>query len=305
MSLSRHIQTADLLKNIRGKISEELKTLILARGNDWYTCNPDETARIKQNLTEFGIPCTADLLQKIIKNTILHYYEKLLPLCGEPKYYYEFLKERVDLQEATLMLQESTSTGKGILIAISHFGAVEFLAPALAMQTLPLNTVLRFTTEQFSRMAHKQAEALYQSGFFGPIRFIEIGKPGTVTALEMAAVLRRKEFLVSVFDEKTEYSKPVSLLGKQVYGGAGLDRLVAFANTPVDIFTAFMVRCEQDHYKLVLHKIDQPTDNLIQQMYNHLESMVRKYCEQWYFLHEEIPFVETNTTDAISTPGTH
>ncbi|NLD99333.1 MAG: hypothetical protein GX640_05615, partial [Fibrobacter sp.] len=199
--------------------------------------------------------------------------------------------EHIDYQDALAQLNESILNQRGILLAISHFGAVEFLTPGLASFKLPLNTVLRFTSEQFSRIAEERAKTLQTSGLFGPIRFIEIGKPGTSIALEMAAALRRKEILISVFDERTDYSKPVTLFGKQVSGGAGLDKLIAFANVPVDVYTAFMIRLENDRYQLKLNKINTEDKNIIQQMYNNLQNIISSHCEQWYFLHEEIPFI--------------
>ena len=135
------------------------------------------------------------------------------------------------------------------------------------------------------------AAARWPAWVFGPIRFIEIGKPGTSIALEMAAALRRKEILISVFDERTDYSKPVTLFGKQVSGGAGLDKLIAFANVPVDVYTAFMIRLENYRYQLKLNKINTEDKNIIQQMYNNLQNIISSHCEQWYFLHEEIPFI--------------
>jgi hypothetical protein len=53
-----------------------------------------------------------------------------------------------------------------------------------------------------------------------------------------------------------------------------------------------MVRLENDQYKLQLEKIDLTSKDILQQMYNSLKAIVENHCEQWYFLHEEIPFVD-------------
>jgi hypothetical protein len=278
MSLSKYIQSPELLKNIPGKQPSELKSIIIDKGLQWYSENPDESKLIENNLSVLGIPSTAAFVDKIKLNIILHYYEKLLPLCGGAEFYSKFLKEHIDCSQALIQINQSMSESRGILLAIAHFGAVEFLTPSLAGYKLPLNTVLRFTTEQFSKIAHERAEELQKSGLFGSINFIEIGKPGTSIALEMAAALRRKQILVSVFDEKTEYSKPVTLLDKKVYGGAGLDRLIKFAGAPIDVYTAFMVRLENDQYKLQLEKIDLTSKDILKQMYNSLKAIVENNC---------------------------
>ncbi|HEX3019645.1 MAG TPA: lysophospholipid acyltransferase family protein [Chitinispirillaceae bacterium] len=292
MNLSKYIQSPDLLGSISGKSTSELKSAILDKGNRWYSSNPEESTLIESNLKKLGLPFSPQIIENIRYNVILHYYEKLLPLSGSPKFYFDFLQTHVDSRNACEQIKNSISAGKGVLLAIAHFGAVEFLAPSLACSKLPLNVVLRFSTEQFSRIAHERAQLLENTGLFGPIRFIEIGKPGTSAALEMAAALRKKEILISVFDEKTEYSKPVNLFGKKVYGGAGLDKLVYFTNTPMDVCTAFMIRENDDRYQLKIEPVDHSKANVIQQMYDQLQTMVSKHGEQWYFVHEEIPFLE-------------
>ena len=137
------------------------------------------------------IPFTAELVEKIKINVILHYYEKLLPLCGGGLL--PLISEKhVDCSDAAGILRKSIESGNGILLTIAHFGAVEFLVPSLSTYKVPLNAALRFTTEQFSRMAAQRSRHMEESGLFGPIKFIEIGKPGTAAALEMAAAIRRK-----------------------------------------------------------------------------------------------------------------
>lgn len=291
MSLSKYIQSPDLLMSIPGKKTFELKSTILEKGLQWYNAHPDEAELIRNNLQMLELPCDNQILENTKKNIILHYFEKLLPLCGGPQFYFDFLRSNIDFEDSIRQLEKTISKGNGVLLAIAHFGAVEFLAPLISSFKLPLNVVLRFTTEQFSRIAHERAKTLEMSGLFGHINFIEIGKPGSSTALDMAAALRRKEILISVFDEKTDYSKPVNLFGRKVYGGAGLDRLIQFANVPVDVFNAFVIREENDRYRLDLKTIDLSGKNMIQQMYDNLSSHIIDITEQWYFLHEEIPFL--------------
>jgi lauroyl/myristoyl acyltransferase len=291
MSLSKYIQSPEILNNIFGKKPEALQEAILKKGWEWYADHPGETALIQKNLLSLGFPVSDDLVFNIQMHVIFHYYEKLLPLCGTPQWYHSFIKERVDSREAVNTLSDARKN-QGILIAVAHFGAVEFLAPALALHMLPIHSVLRFSTERFSESAKKYVQSMEATGLFGPIRFIEIGKLGTMVALEMAAVLRNREILISVFDEETEYSIPVELFGKQVLGGAGLDRLLRFTNAPVSAFNAFVTRTGNGRYALTLLPIDLSLPDPVQSMFKNLERMVKQNPEQWYFLHEEIPFVQ-------------
>ena len=82
------------------------------------------------------------------------------------------------------------------------------------------------------------------------------------------------------------------LFGKTVKGGSGLDKILRFTNTPVAVFNAFMVRGEGQRYQLHLMQIDPEDTDLIQTMYKNLELIVSENVAQWYFLHEEIPFIE-------------
>jgi lauroyl/myristoyl acyltransferase len=199
-----------------------------------------------------------------------------------------FLAENVVVADGDIEgLRAAIDTGRGVLLATCHFGAVELIGPALMIRGLPVTGVLRFATDAFSRVVQGRAAELAASGLFGRARFIEIGRPGVAAAVEMAAVLRRREVLLAVFDEETDYSIPVHLLGAQVRGGAGLDRLLRFVNAPVSAMTAFMVRNGDGTYRLA---VDAAPDGSVQGMFGRLEAAVREHPEQWYFLHEEVPF---------------
>jgi lauroyl/myristoyl acyltransferase len=294
MSLSKYLQSPETIKSIFGRSPDDARSLILDRGMTWLADHPEEAEIIKNNLISLGISFTEGLIVDIQEHIVLHYYEKILPLCGNPEFYYRFLNENVDVSEIDT-LKGALEKERGILATVAHFGGVELIVPTLALFKLPIHPVLRFTTEQFSKVAHKHAKDMEESGLFGPINFIEIGRQGTVAAMDMAAVLRRKEVLVSVFDEETEYSIPVNLFGREILGGAGLDRLLRFTNTPVAVFNTFMVRTGINKYRLKFIEVDISAENPIQVMFDNLENSIKEHLEQWYFLHEEIPFVKGKT----------
>lgn len=293
MSLSKYLQL-QLLPVIKGKSSDELKTVVLESGMQWFSENPDELNLVKNNLQQLGIQANSVLIDKIKTNILLHYYEKLLPLSGTPQEYYKFLISHIDGSEALDQIESIYRQGKGILLATAHFGAVEFITPYLSIRKLPMNILLRFTTEQMSSSAKKTAEDYFNSGLFGQIRFIEIGKPKTSAALDMAAVLRRNELLLAVFDEKTDYSIPVTLFDRQFWGGAGLHKLITYTQRDIALLTVFMVRLGDDKYKLVIREIDKTSQNSVQMLYNSLSDLLSDHLDQWYFIHEELPFIESD-----------
>lgn len=289
MSLSRHLQSK-LFSSLQGKTPFQLKAAVLKEGNNWFEEHPDETTLIVNNIEMLGKKACPDIVKKIQENILLHYYEKLLPVMRSPNFYHDFLINQIDAGDSVAKLNAAADKGKGILCTVAHFGAVEFIAPYLAGSFFPISVLLKFTTRQLSDAAHEQVRAYTDSGLFGSMNFIELGKPGTSAALDMAAVLRRKELLLTVFDEKTDYSIPVTLFGKKLWGGAGLDKLIAFTGRDIALFTAFMIREDGDRYRLEFKEIDLKGPQPVQSLFDNLEQILNKYFEQWYFLHEEIPF---------------
>ncbi|HEX2958248.1 MAG TPA: hypothetical protein VHO70_15545 [Chitinispirillaceae bacterium] len=293
MSLSEFLQCNEVMRCTRDGNPEKLLATILSKGNEWFELHPEESLFIRSNLDAFGFKSDKASVATFQHHLILHYYEKLLGLCLPTVQFREFLRSNITVGKGIELLNNSLSQGKAVLLANGHFGAVEFSTPLLASYKLPVNTVLRFKTETLAQMASERAAKLTSEAEFGKINFIQIGRAGTAAAMEMAAALRRKEVLLSIFDERTEYSKKVTLFGTMIWGGAGIDRIIRYCGTDLDVFTIFTIRTTENSYRLHIEKID-TTDPamIIGNLYQSLGNIVQKNPEQWYFLHEEIPFVE-------------
>ena len=290
MSLSKTLQSPNILSMIVGKSFDEMKDILLVQGSEYYANNSQEGETIRQNLASFGLPSDMDTVKRVQENVIYHYVEKLLPLAGTPAQLAEFIEKRVDFSQAKDLISSALQNGS-VLTAVSHFGGVECIVPTSMYLKFTLNAVLKFTTQNFSDKLQNYGKLMEESGLFAPINFIEIGKPGSHSALLMGRALNKKEILFTVFDEETPHSIPVKLFNRSVLGGAGLDRLLKLARGNVTVFNTFMIR-EGENYRLQLFPVDINAENFIQQMYNDLQSVLEKHYEQWYFLHEEIPFAD-------------
>jgi len=275
---------------IVGKSFDEMKDILMVQGSEYYADNPQEGETIRQNLASFGLPSDMDTVKRVQEHVIYHYAEKILPLAGTPAQLAEFIEKRIDLSQAKGLITNALQNGS-VLIAVPHFGGVECTVPALAYLKFPINPVLKFTTQNFSDKLRGFAKIMEKSGLSAPINFIEIGKPGSQSASLMMKVLGKKEILFTAFDEETPSSKPVKLFNRSVLGGAGLDKLLKIAGGNTSVFNAFMIRAGEN-YRMQLLPIDITAENLIQQMYSNLQSVLEQYFEQWYFLHEKIPFVD-------------
>ena len=290
MSLSKTILSPNILSAIVGKSFDEIKDTLMVLGDEYYAGNPQEGETIKKNLASFGFPSDIDTVKRVQEHIINHYTEKILPLAGTPAQLAAFIEKRIDFSQAKNFLPNALQNGP-VLIAVSHFGGVECIVQTLSYLKFPINPVLKFSSQNLSDKMNGYAKLTEESGLFSPINFIEIGKPGSHSVLLMTRVLRKKEILFTAFDEETPHSKPVKLFNRSVLGGAGLDRLVKFAGKNVSVFNSFMIR-EGERYKMQLLPIDIKAENPIQQMYINLQSVLEKHFEQWYFLHEEIPFAD-------------
>ena len=297
MGLSKYLQSEEIMKEVPGRSPDDLRSYILETGLAWCAKHPDERKIVTANLEKLNLPVSDKLVEDIQKHIVLHYYEKILPFGLGPEGYCDFLKTRISIDNELAKLRACINDGKGALIALAHFGAVEFIAPRLIASKLPVSPALRFTTGRFSRIFQEFGKELTRRGLAGDINFIEIGKPGTTAALDMAAALRRKEILVTVFDEKTDYSTPVTLFGTRVWGGAGLDKLITFVRSPIAVFNAFIIRTGINTFTFKLSAVPLEATDPIQSMFSNLEGVVRDHMNQWYFLHEQIPFVENNTQE--------
>ena len=296
MGLSTYLQSRALLPAFSKMHPDDLYDTIIDKCREWYDAHPEERALIRRNLKRFGIHTSDTQLNEIEHQIYLHYFEKFLPHIKTPQEYADFLHTHVRCRNAVSLLNRTLAEKRGILLVTAHFGGIEFLIPSLSMHKFPLHTAVRFTTRKFSDQMHAHALKSEKSGCFGHVNIIEIGKPGTMVALDMYAALKKKEILFSVFDEKTPYSIPVTLLGKKVWGGAGLNRLLRITQKEsLAIVTAYMIRERVDSYRLECFAIDPDAGNPIQLMYASLERIVKKHLVQWYFLHEEIPFVNDHT----------
>jgi lauroyl/myristoyl acyltransferase len=290
MSLSKTLQSPDIISSIKGKTIEEIKDILGIHGRKYYADNPQETETIRYNLASFGFPSDSDTVKNVQKHIIYHYAEKILPLAGAPAQLADFVEKRIDFLQAKDMVSNALQKGS-VLITVSHFGGVESIVATLSYLKFTINPVLKFTTQSFSQSLRSIAVKMEESGLFAPINFIELGKPGTQNALSMARVLDKKEILFTAFDEDTPHSKPVKLFNRNILGGTGLERLLKFAHGNVSVFSAFMIR-EGERYRLQLFPVDNITETLTQQMFDNLQSVLEKHFEQWYFLHEKIHFID-------------
>jgi len=105
---------------------------------------------------------TTELNRKIkaaFRGTFDHYHEKLFVGYSHFPRLLKFLKTKIKFAGAE-NLQEALQQGKGIILVTGHFGAVEFLPGALALNGYPTSMICRFQTTRLRESMGARATAV-------------------------------------------------------------------------------------------------------------------------------------------------
>jgi lauroyl/myristoyl acyltransferase len=105
--------------------------------------------------------------------------------------------------------------------------------------------------------------------------------------MEMLVRLKRREVLSNVFDENNEFSRPLKLLGRDLFGGSGMDLILRhFGDDQLIAVTPFLVRTSDETFRYELDRHPLAGGDVIQRFYDALGRRVLAHPEQWYFLQE-------------------
>jgi len=133
-------------------------------GKLYYLLNWQEKELIEQTISYvFRRKMDARTLKGKIKETFQgifdHYHEKLYVAYSRFQKCFRFLKKRVRFvgEES---LKEALQTGKGVILVTGHFGAVEFLPGALAVNGYPASMICRFQTDRLRTSLIERAERI-------------------------------------------------------------------------------------------------------------------------------------------------
>ncbi|MFZ5447209.1 MAG: lysophospholipid acyltransferase family protein [Thermodesulfobacteriota bacterium] len=137
---------------------------IMLLGRLYYLLNWTEKNLIRNTLgyvfrRKFAAPELKRKIKAGFKGIFDHYHEKLFVGYSHFPRLCEFLKTKVKFAGAE-NLQEALDQGKGILLVTGHFGAVEFLPGALALNGYPTSMICRFQTTRLRESMGARAKAV-------------------------------------------------------------------------------------------------------------------------------------------------
>ena len=125
---------------------------VMVLGRLYYFLNWREKTLIRKTIQHvFKRKIPAPVLKKKIKAAFTgifdHYHEKLFVGYSNFPRLLKFLKSQVRFAGEE-HLQAALEDGKGVILVTGHFGAVEFLPGALAMNGYPTSMICRFQTNR-------------------------------------------------------------------------------------------------------------------------------------------------------------
>lgn len=254
-------------------------------GMKYFEDHPEDVQIIKTNLERFGLDTSPASMQKILEETVVHYYEKLFILSKQYEAYW-IIKNRIEVGNQLDPIKEALNQGKGVFLGQSHFGVTYFLPSVFMANDLDIISVGYFP-EPVGSLLVKNTSEFAQKYNTGKLSMINIADPSVSPPIAMLQALNQRKLIMNVFDENNPLCKKVKLFGKELRGGTGMDQILNnFNDDQIAVFTPFLIRTSNENFRLEVEQHSLSTPDIIQSFFNSLEKRVRQYPEQWYFIQE-------------------
>jgi lauroyl/myristoyl acyltransferase len=256
---------------------------IMILGRLYYLMNWTEKALIRRTLWFiFRRKSPGSQLRHKIKGAFRgifdHYHEKLFVGYSHFPSLLKFLKARVGFAGQE-QLEAALQAGKGVILVTGHYGAVEFLPGALALNGYPTSMICRFQTSRLRESMGARAAAV-------GLDLIDADE-GNIILSAMKA-LKQGRILITECDEFDEWRpdphRSSHFLNCKLPSDRTLDLLRKRSGAKV--ITALMQREGKKRYTCNLVPVDNasfpPNMPLSEQCLSVLEAAVESYPEQWY-----------------------
>ena len=256
---------------------------VMVLGRLYYLLNWTEKILIRKTIKHvLGRKIPAPILNKKVKAAFKgiydHYHEKLFVGYSNFPRLLKFLRSQVRFAGAE-KLQAALQDGKGVILVTGHFGAVEFLPGALALNGYPTSMICRFQTTRLRESMGQRAEAV-------GLHLIDADE-GNIILSGMKA-LKEGRILITECDEFDEWRPDPHRDSYFLNCRLPSDRTLELLRkrSGAQVITALMQRDGQKQYTCNLTPVGNggsPVNLPIhEQCLSVLESSVENYPEQWY-----------------------
>jgi KDO2-lipid IV(A) lauroyltransferase len=256
---------------------------IMVLGRLYYLLKWNEKTLIQKTIRhvfkrKFPAPLLNQKIKAAFKGIFDHYHEKLfVGYYNFPKLL-KFLRSRVRFAGEE-NLQAALQDGKGVILVTGHFGAVEFLPGALALNGYPTSMICRFQTHRLRESLGRRAEAV-------GLQLID-ADGGNIIMSAMQA-LKQGRILITECDEFDEWRpdpyRQSNFLNCRLPSDRTLELLQK--RSGAQIITALMQRQGKKEYACNLTAVNNGASPAFRPIHEQclsvLEATVENYPEQWY-----------------------
>jgi len=250
-------------------------------GELYYLLNWREKRLIRQAISHvFRHKLEPVVLEGKIRGTFTgifdHYHEKLFVAYSHFRNLLKFLTKQIRFA-GEKKLQEALEKGKGVILVTGHYGAVEFLPGALAINGYPASMICRFQTNRLRESLVQRAQAVN-------LDLID-ADDGNIVLAAMKA-LKAGRILITECDEFDEWRpdphRHSYFLNCQMPGDRTLDIICKRSGAPV--ITALMHRDGYQNYTLNLTPVTNGASSASasEECLRVLEMAIESSPEQWY-----------------------
>lgn len=285
MSIGAALLTKENLELVKKLSWQRGRPEITDRGMRYYEQHPEEVAEVSDNLAFMGLPHIGAELDEVLRHVAIHYYEKLFGLVKR----YETVwiaRNRVEVGDSLAPFREARAQGKAVFIAESHFGGTYLIPAVLMVNGIEAAMVGRYP-EPVRSLFRETARDLVERYGTAPVHLLPVDDPDVDVPFEMMTRLMRGGVVSNVFDEPNQFARPVTLLGRTIRGGAGMDLVLrSFSDDRVVVVTPFLIRTSDETFRLEVDRHVLAGGDIIASFFRSLEARLRDHYPQWYFIHE-------------------
>lgn len=264
-------------------------------GRIYYLLHRQEKSLVRETVSRIfrGKIAAGELQRKIqgvFRGIFDHYHEKLFVGFSNFPNLVTFFRNQVCFQGRE-MLQEALAAGKGVILVTGHFGALELLPGALAVNGFPTAMICRFKTTRLREAQGRRAEWL-------GVNLIDADKGKSFFAAVKA--LKEGGILITECDEfeawRPDPQRETHFLNHKLAADRTLELLRRRSGAPV--VTAVVQRDGQQrytcHFSPVSHGAAPVNLPVSEQCLRVLETSVQNHPEQWYQWHNFAMMIKTH-----------
>ncbi|ADL13667.1 lysophospholipid acyltransferase family protein [Acetohalobium arabaticum] len=247
-----------------------------------YWILPKRRQLARKNL-QLALDIDDSKVNKLVRANFQHLGMVLIEFLRLGQLTEENIDEFIEI-EGLKYLKQAQQDDRGFVLFTGHFGNWEVMGAALALQGFPINALAR---DQSNELINEDILATRES------KGINIFPNKGLVIKQAYRALKRGEGLFVLGDQKSRHAEHyVELFGCKALTRLGTVELAARTNSVV--IPIYILRREDRGYKIIAKEPVEVPDNItdaekkeiMSDLYNGLEEMIRKYPAQWMWMHD-------------------